>query len=164
MKRLVMMIGLPASGKSAIARKIFNDAYVVSTDAIRGEPFGDENIQGDPNKVFDIAKTRMAIHDCGKLFTASFKNHKGEITEECHYYQHHCVGAYDSVFHTRNICGQESGGYESAAYIANPIFYHMHPLLNWKNNEKKMKKDTEKMNAGFVKDLMLLHKADVQAH
>ena len=40
----------------------------------------------------------------------------------------------------------------------------MHPLLNWKNNEKKMKKDTEKMNAGFVKDLMLLHEADVQAH
>lgn len=312
MKRLVMMIGLPASGKSTIARKNFNDAYVVSTDAIRGELFGDESIQGDPNKVFDIAKTRMVdalngdcetvifdatnlrkkyripliaeirkrvktefaidalwiavpyeeclkrdkerernvgedvirrmylnfepcgyeegfddiiihfncneqemaeysadqfiskalpfdqhnkhhtltlgqhcistrnyvrshggdnlvcsaalIHDCGKLFTESFKNHKGEITEECHYYQHHCVGAYDSVFYTRNICGQESGGYESAAYIANLIFYHMHPLLNWKNNEKKMKKDTEKMNAGFVKDLMLLHEADVQAH
>lgn len=105
----------------------------------------------------EAVRMAAALHDNGKIFTASFKNHNGEITEECHYYQHHCVGAYDSVFYTKF-------GDERKAYIANLIYYHMHPLLNWKNSESKKKKDTAKMSEGFVKDLMLLHEADVQAH
>lgn len=38
------------------------------------------------------------LHDCGKPFTKSFINSKGEETDVAHYYQHHCVGAYDSLF------------------------------------------------------------------
>lgn len=38
------------------------------------------------------------LHDCGKPFTKSFRNSKGEISGEAHYYQHQCVGAYDSLF------------------------------------------------------------------
>lgn len=39
------------------------------------------------------------LHDCGKPFTKSFNNSKGEETNVAHYYQHHCVGAYDSLFY-----------------------------------------------------------------
>lgn len=312
MKRLLVMIGLPGSGKSTVASQIkANDAtdktLIVSTDAIRGELYGSESEQGDPNKVFSIAKTRMIdalngnydtvifdatnlrkkyripfikemrqkvntefeivafwvavpyqeclrrdkgrsrkvgefvirrmylnfappgyeegfddilintpdrvedcmreytvdrffekampfeqhnkhhtltlgahcmsafdyvkercddevvclaamLHDNGKIFTASFKDHNGNITEECHFYQHHCVGAYDSVFYATEY------GNERKTYLANLIYFHMHPLLNWKNNEKKMEKDLANAPKQFKENLMLLHEADVQAH
>ena len=38
------------------------------------------------------------LHDCGKPFTKSFINSKGEETDIAHYYQHHCCGSYDSLF------------------------------------------------------------------
>ncbi|MEL6988353.1 MAG: ATP-binding protein, partial [Bacteroidota bacterium] len=48
------LIGLPASGKSTLARKlqqIIPDAAVVSTDTARKELYGKEEIQGDWNEV-----------------------------------------------------------------------------------------------------------------
>ncbi|MEO0407739.1 MAG: AAA family ATPase [Cyanobacteria bacterium P01_A01_bin.135] len=42
---LVVMIGLPGSGKTTLARQ-FAPAAVISTDAIRAELFGDEAVQG----------------------------------------------------------------------------------------------------------------------
>ena len=39
------------------------------------------------------------MHDCGKPFTKTFLNIKGEATKDAHYYQHQCVGAYDSLFY-----------------------------------------------------------------
>lgn len=312
MKRLLVMIGLPGSGKSTVAPQIkTNDAtdktLIVPTDAIRGELYGSESEQGDPNKVFSIAKTRMAdalngnhgtvifdaanlrkkyripfiketgqkvnaefgivalwvavpyqerlrrdkgrsgkagefvirrmylnfappgyeegfggipintpdrvedcmreyavdgfferavpfkqhnkhrtltlgahcmsafdyvegrcdddvvrlaamLHDNGKIFTASSKDHNGNITEECHFCQHHCVGAYDSVFYAAEY------GNERKTCLANLIRFHMHPLPNRKNNEKKMEKDLANAPKQFKENLMLLHEADVQAH
>lgn len=38
------------------------------------------------------------LHDCGKPFTKSFINSKGEITDIAHYYNHQNIGAYDSLF------------------------------------------------------------------
>lgn len=307
MKTLVMMIGLPGSGKSTIANRNEGQSLVLSTDEIHGELFGDENIQRSPDKVFETVKRRIVgalngdcdtvvmdatnlrkknripfiagirarvkadievvahwvavpyaeclkrdgarkrqvgadairkmylnfappgyeegfdgvemsfncteeqmahytidgfmaeamvfdqrnhhhsltlgghclkameyvkghgggdrvcmaaqIHDNGKLFTASFLDYKGEMTEEYHYYQHHCVGAYDSVFYTRHQCSCED-----SVYIANLIYYHMHPLLDWKNNPAKQNMDTATMSQDFLKDLMLLHEGDMYAH
>jgi predicted kinase len=63
-----MMVGLPASGKSTAAHCICAECggdVVVSSDAIRAELYGDEAIQGDPNKIFNIVKERIvsAIRD-----------------------------------------------------------------------------------------------------
>ncbi|MGD1704053.1 AAA family ATPase [Dapis sp. BLCC M229] len=47
--RLIILIGLPASGKSTLARKIvsrYPRCQLISTDAIRAQLFGDEAIQG----------------------------------------------------------------------------------------------------------------------
>ena len=38
------------------------------------------------------------LHDCGKPFTKSFINSKGEKTDIAHYYNHQNIGAYDSLF------------------------------------------------------------------
>ena len=61
MSKLFMMIGLPASGKSTIAREMVmtEDAEIVSSDLIRKELFGSEEVQKDNNKVFEIVHNRL---------------------------------------------------------------------------------------------------------
>lgn len=70
------------------------------------------------------------LHDIGKLFTKSRINGKGEEDDYCHYYQHHCVGAYECL-----TCFDFSGALTGkdiydAFYTANLIYYHMHPYLS----------------------------------
>lgn len=60
MKRLTILVGLAASGKSTVASKMEQKgATVVSSDAIRKELFGDESIQSNPTKVFQIFNERI---------------------------------------------------------------------------------------------------------
>lgn len=61
MNKLFMMIGIPASGKTSLAEDIAKseDAIIVSSDNTRKELYGDENIQGDNNKVFRILEDRI---------------------------------------------------------------------------------------------------------
>lgn len=56
---LYTMIGLPGSGKSTFASN-HPECVVVSTDAIRGELFGDESEQKNGKLVFDVAYARLA--------------------------------------------------------------------------------------------------------
>ncbi|MGJ3250397.1 MAG: AAA family ATPase [Elainellaceae cyanobacterium] len=49
MPRLILLIGLPGSGKSTLAKCLIRDGvghYLISTDAIRNQLFGDEAVQG----------------------------------------------------------------------------------------------------------------------
>lgn len=60
MKRLTILVGLAASGKSTVASKMEQKgAVVVSSDAIRKELFGDESVQFNPTKVFQIFNERI---------------------------------------------------------------------------------------------------------
>jgi predicted kinase len=56
-----MMVGVAGSGKSTIATQIAQKtgAEIVSSDAIRGEIYGDENCQANPAKVFEIVHSRV---------------------------------------------------------------------------------------------------------
>lgn len=108
----------------------------------------------------DVLCTAALLHDVGKLVTASHKNSKGETTEELHYYQHHCCGAYEIPFYLFN---SETLTIDDIVYIANLVYYHMHPLREWKS-EKKRKKDEVILSKGFLKDLLLLNEGDVYAH
>lgn len=59
--RLIMLIGVPGSGKSTYAKKyIENNPNTIhlSSDKIREELCGDESIQGDNNKVFSLMQKR----------------------------------------------------------------------------------------------------------
>ena len=63
---LIVMCGLPASGKSTYTNWLAESGVfcVVCPDSIRGELYGDENIQGDGKQVFAIAHARLI--DLGK--------------------------------------------------------------------------------------------------
>ena len=55
-----MLVGIPGSGKSTIAEKhlLTYDTIHLSSDAIRGELWGDENCQKNPDKVFALMQER----------------------------------------------------------------------------------------------------------
>ncbi|NEP91214.1 MAG: AAA family ATPase [Okeania sp. SIO2C2] len=75
MSKLIILIGLPASGKSTLARKIvtrYPQCQLISTDAIRAQLFGDEAIQGPWLQVWQqvqqkfyqaVRQTSLAIYD-----------------------------------------------------------------------------------------------------
>lgn len=61
MVKFIMMVGVAGSGKSTYAKGLESSgqAIIVSTDAIRGELWGDENDQQNPAKVFEEAHRRI---------------------------------------------------------------------------------------------------------
>lgn len=91
------------------------------------------------------------LHDIGKPFTKSFINSKGETTEDAHYYQHHLVSAYDSLFYNE---------YEQLN-IANYIQWHMQPFFMTDDEQKNKYKTLWGEN--FYNNIMLLHEADINA-
>lgn len=58
---LIVMCGLPASGKSTYSEWLAINAnfHRICPDLIRKDLYGDENIQGDGKKVFSIAHYQM---------------------------------------------------------------------------------------------------------
>ena len=60
---LIVLKGLPASGKSTYAQILEESGTFerVCLDSIREELYGNESIQGDGKKVFEIAQTRMHL-------------------------------------------------------------------------------------------------------
>jgi len=100
------------------------------------------------------------LHDNGKLFTKTRTNRKGIDDGNCHYYQHQNTGSYDSMFYVLNLAGNDS---EKITYVANIIYYHMHPYIQWKQSERCVKRD-KAMLGKMYDDILLLHEADTKAH
>ena len=65
MPKLIYMVGVSGSGKSTIAMRIASqmkeEVVLLSSDAIRGEIYGDENCQRDPSRVFNIMHQRTVV-------------------------------------------------------------------------------------------------------
>ena len=61
MSDLIMLVGVSYSGKSFYAEQLAKQtgAIIVSSDAIRGELWGDENDQRNPAKVFEVVHSRI---------------------------------------------------------------------------------------------------------
>lgn len=61
---LILLVGIPGSGKTTYAEEILKDKYYkdktihLSSDKIRNELYGDESIQGDPCEVFSLMQKR----------------------------------------------------------------------------------------------------------
>ena len=100
------------------------------------------------------------LHDCGKPFTKSFINSKGEETDIAHYYQHHCCGSYDSLFfyYPDNVDRLD---------VSVLINLHMLPYF-WEKDEKYGEKTTLKYQKIWGEELfrnvMKLHEADKMSH
>jgi predicted kinase len=59
MKRLIILVGLPASGKSTLANKLTKRGFTLcSQDTIRQKLYGDAAVQGDPQVVSDLFDQR----------------------------------------------------------------------------------------------------------
>lgn len=101
------------------------------------------------------------LHDNGKPYTASYVNGRGETTTEKHYYQHHCVGSYNIPLYMWNM--DKNMDNDVVLYIANVVYYHMHPMMEWKT-EKNVQKSRELLGDRMFYDIMLLNLADTTAH
>ena len=100
------------------------------------------------------------LHDCGKPFTKGFINSKGEETDIAHYYQHHCVGAYDSLF----FAYPDSVDRLDVSVLIN---LHMMPYF-WEKDKEHGEKTRQKYQKLWGNELynnvMKLHEADKNAH
>lgn len=100
------------------------------------------------------------LHDCGKPFTKSFINSKGEETDIAHYYQHHCCGAYDSLFfrYPDDVDRLD---------VSILINLHMMPYF-WEKDKEHGEKTRQKYQKLWGNELydnvMKLHEADKKAH
>lgn len=59
--KVTIMVGLPGSGKSVMAKELakeWGNTEVISTDEIRHELYGSEDIQDNPEQVFALAYSR----------------------------------------------------------------------------------------------------------
>lgn len=112
------------------------------------------------HKCDSTVKIATLLHDNGKVFTKTNLNSKGVDDGNCHYYQHHCVGAYNSLFYTKEL-GLTP---KESIYVANLIYYHMHPYLSWKQSNKALNRDKMYIGEKMYQDINLLHEADVWAH
>jgi predicted kinase len=61
MSELIMMVGVAGSGKSTLAKHLAASigAEIVSSDAVRGELYGDESCQANHAKVFEVVHNRI---------------------------------------------------------------------------------------------------------
>lgn len=104
--------------------------------------------------LLDAAK----MHDIGKIKTMDFYDIHGDSSTDAHYYQHHCVGAYDSMF-------LKLGDKEDKDYLLERAFYIRWHMLGYdikqKSTEDKYKRIFGK---NIYNNLMLLHRADVESH
>lgn len=109
------------------------------------------------NKLLHLA---TLLHDEGKVFTMTAVNSKGERDGNCHYYQHHCVGAYDSIFYTYNL------GYhvEDIIHVSTLIYFHMCPYREWKESNNVEKKIRNQLGEDLFNEIIALHDADDYAH
>ena len=100
------------------------------------------------------------LHDCGKPFTKSFVNSKGEETDIAHYYQHHCCGGYDSLFFRYP---DEVDRLDVSVLIN----LHMMPYF-WEKDKEHGEKTRQKYQKIWGDELynnvIKLHEADKNAH
>lgn len=88
MSKMIMLVGLPASGKSSYAKIMSEGGFKIhSSDSIREELFGDVNFQGDNALVFKTLHKRIkddlicginVVYDATNL---SYKKRKGFLEE-----------------------------------------------------------------------------------
>lgn len=107
-----------------------------------------------------LLKYAGLLHDCGKPFTKTFINSKGEDTNIAHYYQHHCIGAYDSLFYSY----PKEVDKLSVSILIN---LHMMPYF-WEkdkeNGEHTRKKYNKLWGNELYSNVLALHIADKKAH
>jgi hypothetical protein len=114
------------------------------------------------NNTTEELKIAGMLHDCGKPFCQTFKNAKGEITEQAHYYNHEHTGSYDSLLYREDFSYFDK---IDPLYIAILIRWHIQPYFWEKDNNEKLHNKYRKLwGKELYSDIMKLHEADLNAH
>lgn len=98
------------------------------------------------------------LHDCGKPFTKTFINSKGEKTEIAHYYNHENVSAYNALF---MLINEHISKYD-ILLICNIIQYHMRLYENM--TDKTLDRFKNLIGEQIYNYVTILHEADMKAH
>jgi predicted kinase len=124
------------------------------------------NAHSSKLNILNASETMIAaaLHDCGKPFCKTFKDANGNDSKFAHYYNHENVGAYNSLFYSK-----EEG--VDNLLVAALIRYHMIPhfFKDWKPKtiEKYEREFTEHRylrEMDFYNALKILHEGDKNAH
>ena len=105
-------------------------------------------------------KIAAYFHDLGKLHTKTNIKKDGTEDGNAHYYNHQHVSSYEFLC-MDDLLEEET---EMSLYIANLIYYHMHPYLSWKQSPKTKERDKKLIGEKMFNDIMKLHEADLKAH
>ena len=116
--------------------------------------------------IWNELRIAAALHDCGKPFTQTYIDSKGQQSMFAHYYNHECVGSYNSLFYSDVV-----DHYYDRLTVAALIRWHMvlHFFKDWeqKTIDKYEKEFTEHhylQDMKFYDALKILHEGDVYAH
>ena len=102
---MIILVGLPGCGKSTYAKSIMDPEGHVqycSSDKVREELYGDENIQGDPNKVFRVLHNKVknlldrgydVIYDATNVTRKNRRSVIQEVKKYCTEIEAHIVWA-----------------------------------------------------------------------
>ena len=110
---LIMMMGVPGSGKSTIAleyaalyRAKGYNVKIISSDGVRAELYGDESIQGDNKQIFSIVESRIfeqlradgiAIYDATNLSSKRRKDFVQRVKAMFPEAKAHCIDVDPSL-------------------------------------------------------------------
>lgn len=117
-----------------------------------GKHMGEAAVYLMKKGVPDYLISAAYFHDAGKGICKTFTNMKDEPTTIAHYYSHENVGAYLYL----TYCYHSS----IDLHIANLIAHHM----DFFKGEKYLQKIEDRFGKDFIRDLRLLHEADLAAH
>lgn len=123
----------------------------------------EEILQKDNKRLSIPINFASRLHDIGKLKTKTFINAKGETTDIAHYYNHEKVSAYDSLFYI-NLRSRVEVMLDKEFVLETIKLIQWHMLPWTKMSEKTKQKYKKLLGEKFWNDLMILHKADEEAH
>lgn len=142
MSKLIMLVGLPASGKSTIAERLSTEfsAEILSSDRLRKEIHGDENIQEDHKSLFEELNKRANDYlAAGKniIYDSTNLNRK----RRRHLIQHEIKAAEKAVYylntHVNNCCDRDKLRERTVGEkVIQKMYKNLHiPVLNEGWNE-----------------------------
>lgn len=107
-----------------------------------------------------IISASTLLHDCGKPFVKAFIDSHGKPSEVAHYYNHHNVSSYLSLFYLKEMGFDE----KEILHISLLIGLHMQPFLAWDKSDKTEDKDRKLFGDIIVDQVIEIHKYDLLAH
>ncbi len=113
------------------------------------------------NDIDLLVGAAVLLHDCGKEFTKSYINSRGEKSDVAHFYSHHNVGSYMSLFYFKDDYEMTDEDILHASLLIN---LHMRPFLAWKDSDKAKEKDRKLFGDTIITEIEVIHQCDLAAH